>query len=78
MRWWRKLHNQELRDLYSSPNIIRIVKSRTMTWVGHVAQMREKRNVYRFLVGKPGGKRPLCRKARGKETTMKTKTQVGE
>jgi hypothetical protein len=58
---WRKLHNEELRDLYSSLNIIRIIKSRRMTWASHVAQMSEKRNAYRLLVGKPEGKRPLGR-----------------
>jgi hypothetical protein len=58
---WRKLHNEELRDLYSSPSIIRIIKSRRMRWAGHVARMGEKRNVYRLLVGKPEGKRPLGR-----------------
>jgi hypothetical protein len=56
---WRKLHNEELRDLYSSPSIIRIMKSRRMRWAGHVARMGEKRNAYRLLVGKPQGKRPL-------------------
>jgi hypothetical protein len=55
---WRKLHNEELHDLYSSPSIIRIMKMR-MRWAGHVAQMGEKRNVYRLLVGKPEGRRPL-------------------
>jgi hypothetical protein len=54
---WRKLHNEELHNLYSSPSIIRIIKSRRMRWVGHVARMGE--NVYRLLVGKPEGKRPL-------------------
>jgi hypothetical protein len=58
---WIKLHNEELHDLYSSPNIIRIIKSRRMRWAGHVAQMGEKRNVYRLLVGKPEEKRPLGR-----------------
>jgi hypothetical protein len=58
---WRKLHNKELRDLYSSPSIIRILKSRRMRWVGHVARMGEMRNTYRLLVGKPEGKRPLGR-----------------
>jgi hypothetical protein len=53
---WRKLHNEELRDLYSSPSIIRIIKSRWMRWAGHVALMGEKRNAYRLLVGKPEGK----------------------
>jgi hypothetical protein len=48
---WRKLHNEELRDLYSSPSIIRIIKSRRMRWAGHVVRMREKRNAYRLFVG---------------------------
>jgi hypothetical protein len=61
---WRKLHNEELRDLYSSPSIIRIIKSRRMRWVGQVARMREKRNAYRLLVGKLEGKRPLGRPRR--------------
>jgi hypothetical protein len=61
---WRELHNEELRDLYSSPNIIRIIKSRRMRWASHVTQMGEKRNVYRLLVGKPEGKRPLGRPRR--------------
>jgi hypothetical protein len=59
-----KLHNEELRDLYSSPSIIRIIKSRRMRWAGHVARMKEKRNAYRLLVGKPGGKRSLGRPRR--------------
>jgi hypothetical protein len=58
---WRKLHNEELHNLYSSPSIIRIIKSRRMRWMGHVARMREKRNMYRLLVGTPEGKRPLGR-----------------
>jgi hypothetical protein len=58
---WRQLHNEELRDLYSSPGIIRIIKSRRMRWADHVARMGEKRNAYRLLVGKPEGKRPLGR-----------------
>jgi hypothetical protein len=53
---WRKLHNEELHDLYSSPSIIRIIKSRRMRWAGHVARMGEKRNAYRLLLGKPEGK----------------------
>jgi hypothetical protein len=52
---WRKLHNEELHDLCSSPSIIRIIKSRRMRWVEHVARMGEKRNAYRLLVGKPEG-----------------------
>jgi hypothetical protein len=62
---WRKLHNEELRDLYSSKSIIRIIKLRRMRWAGHVARMGEKRNAYRLLVGKPDGKRPLGRSRRG-------------
>jgi hypothetical protein len=56
---WRKMHNWELHNLYSSPDIIRQVKSRRMRWAGHVAHMGEGRNVYRVLMGKPKGKRPL-------------------
>jgi hypothetical protein len=58
---WSKLHNEELRDLYSSPNIFRIMKSRMMRLASHVARMGAKRNAYRLLVGKPEGKRPLGR-----------------
>jgi hypothetical protein len=61
---WRKLHNEELRDFYSSPSIIRIIKSRRMRRAGHVARMREKRNAYRLLVRKPEGNRPLGRPRR--------------
>jgi hypothetical protein len=63
-REWTKLHNEELRDLYSSPRTIRIMKSRRMRWAGHVARMGKKRNTYRLLVGKPEGKRPLGRPRR--------------
>jgi hypothetical protein len=56
---WGKLHKEELNDLYSLPNILRVVKSRRMRWAGHVARMGEDRGVYRVLVGKPEGKRPL-------------------
>jgi hypothetical protein len=56
---WRKLHGEELHILYSSPHIIRQIKSRRMRWAGHVARMGEGRNVYRVLMGKPEGKRPL-------------------
>jgi hypothetical protein len=56
---WRKLHNEELHDLYSSPSIIMVIKSRRMRWAGHVARMGENRNAYRLLVGKPEGRRPL-------------------
>jgi hypothetical protein len=61
---WRKLHNDQLRDLYSSPSIITIIKLRKMRWAGHVARMREKRNACRLFVGKPEGKRPLGRPRR--------------
>jgi hypothetical protein len=59
-----KLHNEELRDLYSSPSIIRIIKSRRMRWSGHVARMGERRYEYRLLVEEPEGKRPLGRPRR--------------
>ena len=58
---WRRLHNEELNDLYSSPNIVRVIKSRRMRWAGHVARMGEERGVYRVFVGKPEGKRSLGR-----------------
>jgi hypothetical protein len=61
---WRNLHNEELRDLYSSPSIIRMIKSRRMRWVVNVARIGEKRNAYRLLVDKPEGKRPLERPRR--------------
>jgi hypothetical protein len=69
---WRKLHNEELHDLYSSPSIIRIIKSRRMRWTGHVARMGEKRNAYRLLVGKPGGRRPLGRPRRRRVNNIRT------
>jgi hypothetical protein len=61
---WRKLHNEALHSLYSSPSIIRMIKSRRMRWTGNVARMGEKRNAYRILAGKPEGKRPLGRTIR--------------
>jgi len=61
---WRRLHNEELNDLYSSLNIVRVIKSRRLRWAGHVARMGEERRVYRVLVGKPEGKRPLGRPRR--------------
>jgi transposase InsO family protein len=61
---WRKLHNDELHDLYSSPSVIRRIKSRRMRWEGLVARMGEKRNAYRLLVGKPEGRRPIGRPRR--------------
>jgi hypothetical protein len=61
---WRKLHIEELRDLYSSPSIIRIMKSRRIRWAGHLARMGAKGNAYKLLAGKPGGRRPLGRPRR--------------
>ena len=61
---WRRLHNEELNDLYFSPNIVRVIKSRRMRWAGHVARMVEQRAVYSVLVGKPEGRRPLGRPRR--------------
>jgi hypothetical protein len=58
---WRKLHNDELHSLYSSPNIVRVIKSKMMRWVGYMARMGEGRGVYRVLVGRPKVKRPLRR-----------------
>ena len=60
-RGWRKLHNEELNDLYYSHNIVRVIKSRIMRWAEHVARMGEMRGVYRVLFGNPEGKRPLGR-----------------
>jgi len=68
---WRKLYNEELKDLYSLPNIVRVVKSRRMRWGEHVARMGEGRDVYRVLVGKPEGKRPLGRPRRRWEDNIK-------
>jgi hypothetical protein len=64
---WRKLHNEELHNLYSYPDIIRQVKSGRMRWAGHVARMGEERKVYKVLVGNPEGKRPLGRPKRRRE-----------
>jgi hypothetical protein len=61
---WRKLYNEELHDLYSSPSIIRIIMSRRMRWAGHAARMGKKRSAYRLLVGEPEEKRPLGRTRR--------------
>ena len=62
---WRRVHNEKLNDLYSSPNIVRVKKSGRMRWAGHVACMGEEKGAYRVLVGKPEGKRPLGRPRRG-------------
>jgi len=61
--WWR-LHNEELNDVYSSPNIVRVIKSRRKRWAGPVARMGEERGVYRVFVGRPEGRRPLGRPRR--------------
>jgi len=60
-RGWRRLHNEELRNLYASPNIIRVIEWRGMRWEGHIARMGEMRNAYKVLVWKPEGKRQLVR-----------------
>ena len=67
----RKLHNEELNSLYSSPNIVRVIKSRRMRWAGHVARMEEGRGVHKVLVGKPEGKIPLGRPRRRWEDNIK-------
>jgi hypothetical protein len=72
---WRKLHNEEPNDLYSLPNIVRVVKSRRITWAGHVARMGEERGVHRVLVGKPEKKRPLGRPRRRWEDNIKMDLQ---
>ena len=71
---WRKLHNEELNDLYSSPNIVRVIKSR-LRWARHVARMEEGRGVHKVLVGKPDGKRPLGRPRRRWEDNIKMDLQ---
>jgi hypothetical protein len=68
---WRKLRNDELHDLNSSPNIVRVIKSRRMRWAGHVACMGEWRGAYRVLVGRPKGKRPLGRPRHRREDNIK-------
>jgi len=72
----RRLHNEELNDFYSSPNIVRVIKSRRMRWAGHVERMGEERGVYRVLVGKPEGKRPLRRPRRRWVDNIRTDLQV--
>jgi hypothetical protein len=76
---WRKLHNEELNDLYSLPNIVRVVKSRRMRWAGHVARMGKDSGVHRVLVGKPERKRPLGKPRHRWEDNIKMNLQeVGE
>jgi hypothetical protein len=70
-RSWRKLHNDELHSLYSSPNIVRMIKSRRMRWAGHGPSIGEGRGVYRVMVGRPEGKRPLGRPKRRWEDNIK-------
>ena len=72
---WRRLHNEELNDLYSSPNIVRVIKLRRMRWAGHVARMGDGRGVYRVLAWKPEGKRPLGRPMRRWEDNIKMDLQ---
>jgi hypothetical protein len=74
---WRKLHNDELHSLYSSPNIVRVIKSRRMRWAGHVARMGEGRGVYRVLVGRPEGERPLGRPRRRWEDNINMDVREG-
>jgi hypothetical protein len=69
--WWIELHNDELHSPYSSPNIVRVIKSRRMRWAGHVARRGEGRGVYRVLVGRPKGKRPLGRPRRRWDDNIK-------
>jgi hypothetical protein len=68
---WRKLHNEELHGLYSSPSIVRVIKARRMRWAGHVARMVEVRGAYNILVGRPEGRRPLGRPRRRWEDNIK-------
>ena len=72
---WRKLHNEELNSLYSSPSIVRVIKSRRMRWAGRVARMEEGRGVHKVLVGKPEGKRPVGRPRRRWEDNIKMDLQ---
>jgi hypothetical protein len=79
MGGWRKLHNNEPHDLYSSPGIIRTMNSRGVRWAGHVARMGEEGNAYRLLVGTPEGKRPLGRPRRRWADTIQTDLlEIGE
>jgi len=75
IREWRRLHNEEINDLYCSPNIVGVIYSRRMRWVGHVARMGERSGVYRVLVGKPEGRRPPGRPRRRWEDNIKINLQ---
>jgi hypothetical protein len=78
---WRKLHDEELHGLYSSPSIVRVIKARRMRWVGHVARMGEVRGEYNILVGRPEWRRPLGRPRRRWEDNIKMdlwETEFGE
>jgi hypothetical protein len=72
---WRRLHNEELNDLYCPPNIVRVIKWRRMRWAGHVERMGEERGVYKVLVGKPEGRRPLGRPRRRWVDNIKMEVQ---
>ena len=72
---WRQLHNEELNDLYSSPNIVWVIKSRRIRWAGHGTHMGERRGIQRVLVGKPEGKRPLGRPQRKWDDNIKMDLQ---
>jgi hypothetical protein len=72
---WRKLHNEKLNDLYSSPNILQAIKSGRMRWVGHVVRMGERTAAYRVLVGKPEGKKPLGKLRHRWEDSLKMDLQ---
>ena len=73
---WRRLHDEKLNDLYSLPNIVRVIKSRRMSWAGHVARMGERRGAYRVFVGKCEGKRPVGRSTRRWEYNIKMDLQL--
>jgi hypothetical protein len=73
---WRKLHNEEINDLHSSPNIVRVIKSRRMRWTGHLASTGERIGVYRVLAGNPEGRRPLGRPRSRWEDNIKIELKV--
>ena len=73
---WRKLHNEELNDLYCSPNIVQMIKSRRVRWVGHVVRVKKTKGVYMVLVGKPEGQRPLGRPRHRWEDNIKIDIQT--